>query len=132
MHASSIVTFRDYELDNARFELRHRAVPLDVQPKVLRLLLYLVAQRERAIPTDELLKVLWPDETVSRASVKRAVRGARVALGCEGEAEGGIRTIRRYGYQFVWPVTQDLRSDRARVSAVTAPLGENAARCLAP
>jgi predicted ATPase/DNA-binding winged helix-turn-helix (wHTH) protein len=90
--------FDDFELDEARFELRRAGKALEVQPKVLRLLLYLVAHRERAVPGDELLRELWPETTVGAGSVKRAVLAARQALG--DRSESSIRTVRGLGYQF--------------------------------
>lgn len=96
--------FSDVELDEARFELRRHGTPVAVQPKVLRLLMYLVKHRSRAVPSDELLAELWRGETVCRGSLKRAVRLARRALGDDGEQQSRIRTVRTYGYQFVAPV----------------------------
>lgn len=93
--------FGDHELDPARFQLRHCDLPVPVQPKVLRLLLYLVLHRERAVPQRELLAALWPTETVCRESVKRAVAAARRALGERSGKESSIRTARGHGYQFV-------------------------------
>lgn len=93
--------FGKYELDPECFELRCEGKTLSVQPKVLRLLVYLVEHRERTVSNDELLKALWPNETVAVGSIKRAVRGARIALGDSGESQATIRTLRGYGYRFV-------------------------------
>jgi tetratricopeptide (TPR) repeat protein len=71
-----------------------------VQPKVLRLLFHLVANRDRSVSTQELLETLWPGEAVTAASVKRAVAGARRALGGSDEAESIVRTVRGHGYRF--------------------------------
>ena len=54
----------DFVLDGVRFELRHGAERIAVQPKVLELLLYLAAEHERPISNQELLRVLWPNERV--------------------------------------------------------------------
>ena len=95
-----IYRFGEFELDAARFELRLRGACADVQPKVLRLLLHLVEHRDRAVSNDELLRALWPEMRVTAGSIKRAVLGARQALGERGE-ESRIRTVRGFGYQFV-------------------------------
>jgi DNA-binding winged helix-turn-helix (wHTH) protein/tetratricopeptide (TPR) repeat protein len=97
-----IFAFGDFELDEGRFELRRGGQAVAVQPKVLRLLLLLAARRHRAVSDAELLAELWPSETVGHGSIKRAVLGARSALGEHGAA--AIRTIRGHGYQFVLPV----------------------------
>ncbi|HKP64323.1 MAG TPA: AAA family ATPase [Polyangiales bacterium] len=101
---SVIYVFGDFELDEARFELRRSGAPEDVQPKVMRLLLHLASHSERAVGNEELLRVLWPDETVGHGSIKRAVRGARRVLGDDGDSQASIRTVRGFGYQFVIPM----------------------------
>jgi DNA-binding winged helix-turn-helix (wHTH) protein len=98
--------FADFELDGQRFELRKSGRRVTIQPKELRLLLYLVAHRGRVISKPELLQALWPDETVCAGSLKRAVRGLRRALGDDGEKQARIRTVRGYGYEFVQPLPQ--------------------------
>lgn len=97
------LSFGDFEFDEARFELRRHGVVVVVQPKALRLLSYLIVHRDRAVAADELFAELWPDERVSAASIKRAVLGARRALGESGESQRSIRTVRGYGYQFALP-----------------------------
>jgi DNA-binding winged helix-turn-helix (wHTH) protein len=117
--------FAEFELDEARFELRKHGVVVVLQPKALRLLLHLLVQRDRAVSTDELFAELWPGERVSTASIKRAVLGARRALGESGESQRSIRTVRGYGYQFALPV-RVLSSHRSAVSPAPAPAPEGA------
>src|SRR5262252_937736 len=97
---SSMIVFGEFELDAARFELRRDGQRVEVQPKVLRLLLYLVEHRERAVANEELMRELWPDTKVAAGSLKRAVLGARQALGDRADSSSSIRTIRGHGYQF--------------------------------
>ncbi|HEX2677853.1 MAG TPA: winged helix-turn-helix domain-containing protein, partial [Polyangiales bacterium] len=107
---STIFLFGELELDEARFELRRRQERVPVQPKVLKLLFYLVEHRTRAVPAGELLDKLWPHETVTSASVKRAVRGVRRAVESAGDASC-VRTVRGLGYQFALPVRELVRSE---------------------
>ena len=129
-----ILGFEDFELDELRFELRRDGLHVDVQPKVLRVLFHLVGNRERSVSKEELLDQLWPGESVTAASIKRAVAGARRALGQRGDSEASIRTVRGHGYQFMLPVRElpaamhepeppvsDAR-DSARPAAAAEPL----------
>ena len=119
---TTIYRFGDFELDTARFELKRAGISLDVQPKVLRLLQHLIEQRARAVPTDELMRVLWPDTRVGAGSIKRAVLGARQALDDRGEDQSSIRTLRGFGYQFVREVTaHEPPAPRARELVLTPP-----------
>lgn len=94
-----------YVLDDIRLELRCGSRRVPAQPKVLQLLVELVGASGRALSNDELLRAVWPDEHVTVASVKRAIRGARKALGDDGESQRSIRTVRGRGYRLVLPVT---------------------------
>ena len=115
----TLFKFDDFELDATCFELRRGPSRVQIQPKQLRLLLYLILHRERTVPSDELFRVLWPTVTVCRGSLKRAVRGARRALGDDGESQARIRTVRGYGYRFVQPLAHE-RADAAADHGVAA------------
>lgn len=101
---SELYKFTDFELDGARFELRRAGRAVTVQPKVLRMLLLLVRERERVVSTEELYRALWPGERVGPSSIRRAVRGLRQALGESAESQQSVRTVRGFGYQFRLPV----------------------------
>lgn len=113
----SVLAFEDFELDELRFELRHRGQPVRVQPKVLRLLLYLAQHRERCVAAQELLDALWPAERVTTASIKRAIGGARRALGEDASSQASIRTVRGRGYQFVRAVSVRLEAHEPSAAA---------------
>ncbi|HTU61269.1 MAG TPA: winged helix-turn-helix domain-containing protein, partial [Polyangiales bacterium] len=117
---SGIYRFGPFELDTARFELKRGGEGVDVQPKVLRLLQHLLEQRTRAVDTAELLQVLWPGTRVGTGSIKRAVLGARQALGERAEDQSRIRTIRGFGYQFVGEVTLVEHTEPAREKLLRA------------
>jgi len=95
------LTFGDVELDEARFELRRAGASIEVQPKVLELILYLARHRDRVVPKDELFASLWDGTTVSEGSLTQAVSLARRALGDSAREQRVIRTVRGRGLQFV-------------------------------
>ncbi len=101
-----VTIFGTFEIDPSRAELRRMDEPVPIQPKVLRLLVYLVEHRDRVVTNEELLSTLWPQEVVSPASIKRAVSAARRALGEQGEGASSIRSARGYGYQFMGEVRE--------------------------
>ncbi|MDB4988827.1 MAG: adenylate/guanylate cyclase [Myxococcaceae bacterium] len=107
--------FGEFELDARRFELRRQGQRVPVQPKVLKLLIYLVTERTRALSIEELMREVWPHENVTDASLRRAVRGARRALGDGEDTEAYVRTVRGRGYQFVQAVEEE-GPDPARTS----------------
>jgi DNA-binding winged helix-turn-helix (wHTH) protein len=96
-----VFRFGSYELDPAARELRRDGVVQPIQPKVFDLLIHLVRNRHRAVDRDELLRVLWPDVRVTPASVSRALKSARRALGDDGHRQFLIRTVAGGHVRFV-------------------------------
>lgn len=104
--APRIYTFGEFELDEALFELRRRGEPIELQPKPLQLLFYLVRQRDRVAEKRELFDELWPDVIVSEAALTSALRDLRRALDDSGPRNRIISTLRGRGYRFTAPVTE--------------------------
>jgi DNA-binding winged helix-turn-helix (wHTH) protein len=116
-----------------RFELDEegRALWLDgheqsLQPLVFDLLVYLVHERARVVPKQELLMKLWAGVTVTDGSLQRAVSLLRTVLRDGGLADA-VQTHARRGYRFnatvdageaaAPPSLQGLRRARALVDA---------------
>ena len=87
--------FADCVLDCDRYELLRGGERVDVQPKVWAFLRLLAENAHRLLTKDEILGRLWPDVTVSEASLQRLASLARDALGDESL----LRTLRGVGYQ---------------------------------
>lgn len=109
--------FGPYELDLARFELNRRGMPVRVQPKVLDLLVYLIRNRERVVPKQELLESLWKGVVVSEDALTHAVKEARRVVRDDGSRQAVIRTVRGRGYRFVAEVDEE----QPGVGAATEP-----------
>jgi DNA-binding winged helix-turn-helix (wHTH) protein len=92
-------TFGEFELDPASYELRRRGKTLDLQPKVLERLAYLIEHRDRVVAKTELLAALWPDVHVGESSLAWCVSQARKALGQKRGDRGPIETVHRRGYR---------------------------------
>ncbi len=101
-----IYAFKDFELDESLFELRKSERRVNVQPKVLLLILCLVKRRDRVVVTSELFECLWPRQVVGKTSLTKAVRSARRVLGDTGASQGAVRTVHRLGYRFALPVRE--------------------------
>ena len=102
-----IYTFSNIEIDATQFCLIRNNIVVSVEPKVLELIIYLIAQRHRMVPKDELIKQVWNGYAVGPTSIPRAVCLARKAI----DNRSIIRTIHSRGYQWA-----------ARVDMVCAPL----------
>ena len=93
--------FGDYVLDTQRSELHHTGVPIKLRRKVLQVLAYLLAHRERVVPKHELLEQLWPDQFVGDEALKSCIKTLRQALGERGRTSRFVRTLHGQGYRFV-------------------------------
>lgn len=90
-----------FELDVARRELRVGGRQVKIQPKVFKLLQYLVERPERAVSKHELMEELWPGLHVSETALTRCVMKARRAIGDKDTAASVIQTVHGHGYRFV-------------------------------
>ena len=115
-----VYRFGDYCLDGALRELRWQSTPIPVQPRVLALLFYLIEQRHRVVPKDELLDRVWPDAVVSEAALGRALALARKALGDTGAHQCMIQTLRGIGVRFIADVER-ITGPREPVSRAATP-----------
>lgn len=123
------LSFGEFELSPESYELKRAGEPVRVEPRVLEVIAYLVAHRDRVVPKEELLEKLWPDRFVSESALTRAVRDARRALGDTGSKEGWIRTVHARGFRFTGEVRESgesapahPRQPAARPALVVLPL----------
>ena len=99
--------FADCELDPATRELRRGGTRVPVQPKVFELLAHLARNGDRLVPREEILRVLWPGVSVTSASVSRAIKGARSAIGDDGHSQRLLQTTKKGGVRLICPVEVD-------------------------
>lgn len=98
--------FEDWVLSVATRVLRRNGVEVAVQPKVFDLLLYLAAHPGRLVSHSVLDRELWPDSSVTSASLPRLVKEARRALSDDGRRQAIIKTVHGRGYRFVAEVRE--------------------------
>ena len=99
-----VFAFGDFEADEALRELRRKGRPVELQATPLRLLLYLLRNRDRVVSKDELLDRVWADATVSEGALTTALKEIRSALGDTGSQQRVIQTLRGQGYRLIAPV----------------------------
>jgi len=96
-------SFSRYRIDVPGRQLLREGAPVQLPAKAFDTLLLLVANHERAVAKDELMKAVWPDTFVSEDSLTQSISTLRRAL---ADAEM-IATIPRRGYRFIVPVTEE-------------------------
>src|SRR5215467_5092480 len=120
--------FEGYTLDVARSSLRIADRDVELRPKSMEVLCYLVENAGRLVTKEELIEAIWPDVIVSDQVLTHCVSEARQAIGDGGQTI--IKTVPRRGYRFVAPVSRMVTSAGALPSATAdakgAPSGSDA------
>jgi TolB-like protein/Tfp pilus assembly protein PilF len=98
--------FANFSLDPGRRELRQGNRLISIEPQVFDILQFLIANRERVVSNDELIRAVWRGRIVSEATVTTRMNAVRQAVGDSGERQEVIRTIARKGYRFVGEVVE--------------------------
>ena len=101
MEQISITRFGDFTLDGAQRRLLRAGQDVYLPPKTFELLLYLVRNRGRVIPKDELLEAVWADVNVVENTLAQRIREIREALGEGAHGARLLKTVPRVGYQFI-------------------------------
>ena len=110
--------FEEFELIPDTRRLLHRGADVAIGIRVLEVVIYLVENRARAVGRDELLSAVWGRADGGDATLAQAVLKARRALGDDGNAQNFIRTVARFGYQWVAATTESAAAEvRAPPSA---------------
>jgi TolB-like protein/DNA-binding winged helix-turn-helix (wHTH) protein/Tfp pilus assembly protein PilF len=106
--------FGRFRFDPLHGELTRGAARIELRPRSLAVLQYLLAHPHRLVTKEELLEAVWGKVVVTEDSLVQCVREIRQALGDTDQRL--IRTIPRGGYVFAGDVSEQL----------AAPFGEPA------
>jgi DNA-binding winged helix-turn-helix (wHTH) protein/Tol biopolymer transport system component len=103
-HRCCIFRFADVEVDERNFCVTKAGEVLPVEPKVFKVLQFLLHHPDRVVTKDELLDAVWNDCSVSESSLTRSVATLRRLLGDDIREPRYIATIPTVGYRFLCDV----------------------------
>ena len=109
-----VYRFDQFEVDDREFRLSEDGTPVQMEPKVLRLLVYLIENRNRLVRKQELLDKVWPDAMVTENALTRAVAHLRNALNEDSRVPRYIETVPTAGYRFIANVSVVSEADPSR------------------
>ncbi|TXH72399.1 MAG: serine/threonine protein kinase [Lysobacteraceae bacterium] len=96
--------FGTAEFDEARAELRVAGLPVEVEPRALEVLAYLLRHAGEVVTKEELLREVWAGRVTVEKVLPNAINKLRRAL---GEANSGyVATVARLGYRLDGAVTR--------------------------
>ena len=93
--------FDDVEVRPGAFEVVKAGNVLSLEPKAIRVLIYMLEHRDRAVSKDELLGAVWDGASVTDNALTRVVAQLRKELGDDARQPRYIQTIPTLGYRFV-------------------------------
>ena len=100
-----VYKFDQFEVDDREFRLTDDGMPVQLEPKALRLLVYLIENRNRLVRKQELLDAVWQDAMVTENALTRAIGLLRKALNEDSRVPQFIETVPTAGYRFIAKVT---------------------------
>jgi TolB-like protein/DNA-binding winged helix-turn-helix (wHTH) protein/Tfp pilus assembly protein PilF len=120
---SALFQFDDFELDCARYELRHRGRAVRLEKIPMELLQLLAESGGRLVTREEIEERLWGKDVFVDAEhgINTAVRKIRQALEDDPEAPRFVLTVPRKGYRFI----AEVRREKAEPARPT-PLRQDA------
>ena len=121
-----VYRFDQFEVDDREFRLTEDGTPVQVEPKVLRLLVYLIENRNRLVRKQELLDKVWPDAMVTENALTRAIVLLRKALNEDSHVPRYLETIPTAGYRFIANVTTQNGTSTAGPISPDAPASNSA------
>jgi len=112
MNKQPVYRFDDFLLDPSNWSLSRDGRELHLEPVVLRLLIFLIANRDRLVTRQELMDTVWGDTVISESALSKAVARLRKALGDDSATHRYLETVHSQGYRFVAEVEEIERPDR--------------------
>ena len=104
--------FDDFIADPETWRLSRGGQEIHLEPVVLKLLVYLIANRGRLVTRQELMDTVWGDTVISESALTKAVARLRKALDDDSAAPRYLETVRSQGYRFVATVEEIERPDQ--------------------
>ena len=98
--------FDDFLVKPEAWNLYRDGQVIHLEPTVLKLLVFLIGNRDRLVTREELMDTVWGNTVVSESALSKAVARLRKALDDDPRAPRYIETVHSKGYRFVAEVEE--------------------------
>ncbi|HYE87572.1 MAG TPA: winged helix-turn-helix domain-containing protein [Vicinamibacterales bacterium] len=96
-----MIRFGSFQIEPRTWLLTNGDHPVDLSPRLVEILGYIVSRGGEIVTKDELLEKFWPDVNVTDNTLTRAIADIRKAIGDEAAAPKYLETSSRRGYRFI-------------------------------
>src|SRR5882762_1953959 len=97
----SVFLFDDIRVEAATFRAFKAGNLIQLEPKALRLLMFLIENRGRLIEKEEILDTIWNGTHVTENALTREIGKLRKILGDDPKSPKYIQTVHTRGYRFI-------------------------------
>src|SRR6516164_1576068 len=109
-----------WRVDPALNEISRDGTTVKLEPRTMRVLVFLAEHAGDVVSVNQLLDAVWKDLVVTQCSVYQAVASLRRALGDDPKSPSYIANVPRRGYRLVAPIEADAKpQDPQRLTAET-------------
>src|SRR5437879_4259275 len=113
--------FDDIRVEPNTFRAFKAGQLIQLEPKALRLLLFLIENRDRLIEKEEILDAIWSGTHVTENALTREIGKLRKILGDDPKAPKYIQTVHTRGYRFIAELAEANGDGTLEVEEVAAP-----------
>ena len=96
-----MIRFGSFQIDPRTWLLTRDGTTIDLSPRLVEILGFIVGRGGEIVTKDELLERFWPDVNVTENTLTRAIADIRKAIGDEAASPRFLQTASRRGYKFV-------------------------------
>ena len=93
-----------WRVDSVKSLLERDGRRFRVEPKAMRVLVYLAERAGEDVPRDEILRAVWGGSPIQAEVLTNAIWELRKAFGDDAREPDFIQTVSRKGYRLVAPV----------------------------
>lgn len=106
MNQHPVYRFDNFVVDPGIWKLTCDGEEVHLEPVVLKLLIYLIAHRDRLVTRQELMDTVWGNTVISESALTKAAARLRKALCDDSEHPCYLETVHSQGYRFIADVEE--------------------------
>ena len=95
-----MIRFGSFQIDPRTWLLTRDSAPVDLSPRLVEILGFIVSRGGEIVTKEELLEKFWPDVNVTENTLTRAIADIRKAIGEDATSPRFLQTAARRGYRF--------------------------------
>ena len=97
----------DFQLEPGNHLLKCQGAPVSLNKKRFQVLVYMIEQRDRLVPRQQLLDEFWDGSEVYEENLTKCISEIRKALDDQKRPHRFIETVPAVGYRYIGPFAEE-------------------------